>query len=87
LFSVSPAEVVRGGATQRAFGAAPLPPRASGQLLHGPMLNYSLILLFVGVVAGVVGFVFLTGIAATLVKLVSVVCLLLFIASFFNQKN
>ena len=51
------------------------------------MLNYSLILLLIGVVTGVVGFVFITGIAATLVKLVSVVCLLLFVASFFNQKN
>jgi uncharacterized membrane protein YtjA (UPF0391 family) len=53
----------------------------------GAMLNYSQLLLLVGVVAGVIGFVFLAGIAATLVKLLSVVCLLLFIASFFNQKN
>jgi len=51
------------------------------------MLNYPLLFLIVGIVAGVLGFGFNAGTAATFAKLTAVICFVLLIASYIDRKN
>jgi uncharacterized membrane protein YtjA (UPF0391 family) len=51
------------------------------------MLNYPLLFLIVGIVAGVLGFGFNTGTASSFAKLLAIICLGLLVASYIERKR